>query len=42
MKYYILSRVIPYVFIIVIASFLAFIVENVWVGIRYGYIETEG
>ena len=27
MKYYILSRVIPYVFIIVIASFLGFIVE---------------
>ena len=42
MKYYILSRVIPYVFIIVIASFLGFIVENVWVGIRYGYIDNRG
>lgn len=42
MKYYILNRVIPYVFIIVDASFLGFIVENVWVGIRYGYIDNRG
>lgn len=42
MKYYILNRVIPYLFIIVVASFLGFIVENVWVGIRYGYIDNRG
>lgn len=42
MAYYIFNKLIPYVFIIVVASFLGFIVENVWVGIRYGYFDNRG
>ncbi len=42
MAYDILNRIIPYVFVIVVASFLGFIVENAWLGIRYGYFDNRG
>ena len=42
MVYDILNRIIPYVFVIVVASFLGFIVENAWLGIRYGYFDNRG
>lgn len=42
MAYDMLNRIIPYVFIIVAASFLGFFVENVWVGLRYGYFDNRG
>ena len=37
-----LSKVTPYIIVIVVASLLGFITENIWVGLRFGFVDNRG
>ena len=37
-----ISKITPYIIVIVAVSILGFVTENIWIGMRFGYFDNRG
>ena len=37
-----ISKITPYIIVVVAVSILGFVTENIWIGMRFGYFDNRG